>query len=186
MAASSTRGPKGQPRFPANEAPDLGVDEELVGDYAAKVGNRRVDTAVLRENASGVDVWDGLMWGDTTDGNEYKYTSTGWKLWGSKAGAAPFAAAAGVANFSGVGGSVNAPIYWDNAVTVTFPAGRFTQPPIVTVTGRQTSGIVWPIISTAPTVNGFTVQGVRVGSLTTSAMSFSWDAVQMTASSAAG
>ena len=119
--------------------------------------------------------------GTAANNGDYRWSGLAWERLSTT-----FAEAAGVANFSGTGGSSSAPIYWDNAVTVTFPAGRFTQPPIVTVSPRQTSAIVWPIISTAPTVNGFTVQGVRVGGLTTSAMSFSWHAVQMTASSAAG
>ena len=80
MAASSTRGPKGQPRFPANEAPDLGVDEEIVADYAAKVGNRRVGTTAERDLAeSSGDVWEGLLWGDITDKHEYEHVGGVWK-----------------------------------------------------------------------------------------------------------
>jgi len=66
MAASATKGPKGQPRFPATDAPDLGVDEEIVADYAAKVGNRRVGTTAERNAAAGADLWEGLEWYDTT------------------------------------------------------------------------------------------------------------------------
>ena len=79
MAASATKGPKGQPRFPATDAPDLGVDEEIVADYAAKVGNRRVGTTAERDlAASSGDVWEGLLWGDTTTGLEYKRVGGAW------------------------------------------------------------------------------------------------------------
>jgi|GEM_PF-4618468 len=82
MAASATKGPKGQPRFPANEAPDMGVDEEILADYAAKVGNRRVGTTAERNAATGSDLWEGLIWGDTTDKLEYRRTAGAWARFG--------------------------------------------------------------------------------------------------------
>ena len=78
MAASATKGPKGQPRFPATEPPDLGVDEEIVADYAALVGNRKSGTTAQRNLAASLgEVWPGLEWGDTTDGFDYGYTASG-------------------------------------------------------------------------------------------------------------
>ena len=79
MAASSTRGPKGQPRFPATDAPDLGVDEEIVADFAAAVGNRRVGTTAQRLALTGLDFYEGLAFGDTTLKAEFKVTNGVWK-----------------------------------------------------------------------------------------------------------
>ena len=79
MAASSTRGPKGQPRFPATDAPDLGVDEEIVADFAAAVGNRRVGTTAQRLALAGVDLYEGLAFGDTTLKAELKVIDGSWK-----------------------------------------------------------------------------------------------------------
>lgn len=65
-------GPKNQPRFDATKPPDLGVDETLVSEFAALVGNRKVGTTAERNAAttasSGKEVWDGLEWEDTTLG----------------------------------------------------------------------------------------------------------------------
>jgi hypothetical protein len=62
-------GPKNQPRFDATKPPDLGVDETLVSDFAALVGNRKVGTTAERNAAasatSGKEVWEGLQWEDT-------------------------------------------------------------------------------------------------------------------------
>lgn len=82
MSADGTPGSHNQPQFLTNGAPELGVDENLVADYAAKVGNRRVGTTAERVAATGKDVWDGLVWGDTTDGLEYKYHGSQWTFFG--------------------------------------------------------------------------------------------------------
>ncbi|TFD27530.1 gp53-like domain-containing protein [Cryobacterium cryoconiti] len=79
MAASTAVGPRGQLRFNVLEGPDLGVDEELLSDQCAEIGTRRVGTTADRNALSGAKKFVGLLWGDTTDNLEYRYTSTGWK-----------------------------------------------------------------------------------------------------------
>ncbi|WP_022886353.1 hypothetical protein [Glaciibacter superstes] len=84
MTADATPGAKNQPQFLVGGAPDIGVDENIVADYAAKVGNRRTGTTTERLAATGKDVWEGLLWGDTTDELEYKRTGGAWiPLFGS-------------------------------------------------------------------------------------------------------
>ena len=52
-----------------------------VAAYAGKVGNRRTGTTAERLAATGKDVLEGLLWGDTTTGVEYRYTSGAWRAW---------------------------------------------------------------------------------------------------------
>lgn len=84
----------------------------------------------------------------------------------------PYAMAAGVVEVTGPGNAPNA------AAPVTFPAGRFTQPPVVTATTRSSSMI--PYIS-SPDASGFGA-GVRhyQGSNFSSTIEVHWVAVQMT------
>ena len=76
MASEST-GAKGQPYFAASGAPQIDVDPGIVADYAALVGNRKIGTTAQRLALTGVEVWPDLHFGDTTNGNEYRRTSTG-------------------------------------------------------------------------------------------------------------
>lgn len=74
--------------------------------------------------------------------------------------------------------------------TITFPAGRFSQPPIVTATkeGLNNGGSAWPIISdgpNAPTTTSFKVRFFNVSGVATSGL-LRWQAVQMTSTSANG
>lgn len=82
MAVDGGYGPKGQPRFLDGGAPDLAVDSNVLGEYAALVGNRKVGTTAERNAAlaasNPVQVWEGLNWYDTTDGFEYQYLSSTW------------------------------------------------------------------------------------------------------------
>lgn len=80
MTASSY-GTKNEPKFADADAPDLAVNPTQVAAYAAKVGNRRTGTTAERNAATGLDVWEGLLWGDTTDGVEYRRTAGAWKAW---------------------------------------------------------------------------------------------------------
>ena len=179
MAASATKGPKGQPRFPANEAPDLGVDEELLADYSALVGNRKVGTTAQRLAATGVDVWDGLLWGDTTDRADYKYTSGGWKVAGGIPGGVPFAMAAGTTQ-------PRAASPGSSSITdITFPTGRFSTAPLVVATNAgavDASGFI--------TVQNITATGCRlvhvVPGSSAQIMAANWIATQMTPTAAAG
>jgi len=77
MTATSW-GPKNEPEFADGDAPDVALNPKQAAAYAGKVGNRRVGTTAERNAAAGKDLWVGLLWGDTTDGNDYKYTSGGW------------------------------------------------------------------------------------------------------------
>jgi len=90
MAAGAAKGNRGQPTFPTNEAPDLGVDEEAVSNFAAVVGTRRVGTTAERNALIAPELFVGLAWGDTTDGAEHKYLSGGWKRLSPTRGIATF------------------------------------------------------------------------------------------------
>jgi len=79
MAAGSTKGNRGQPKFPTNEAPELGVDEEAVSNFASVVGTRRVGTTAERNALVAPEYFKGLLWGDTTVGEDYRATDSGWK-----------------------------------------------------------------------------------------------------------
>jgi len=93
-ASSSVFGTRGQPTFPANEGPELGVDENTVSDFAAAVGTRRVGTTAERNALIAPELFVGLLWGDNTLGYDLRYTSTGWKRVGPRGFA--FAASTGV------------------------------------------------------------------------------------------
>jgi len=94
MAAGSTKGTRGQPKFPATEGPDLGVDEEILADYTAAVGTRRVGTTAERDALVSPELFTGLLWGDNTLGYDLRYTGTAWKRVGPRGFA--FAASTGV------------------------------------------------------------------------------------------
>lgn len=70
--------PKGGPVF-TNTPTQTSTDMNALRIFTEKVGNRRSDTTVARNAASGADVWEGLEWHDTTDGQDYEYISGGWK-----------------------------------------------------------------------------------------------------------
>jgi hypothetical protein len=102
----------------------------------------------------------------------------------------PFATAAGI--WSGTSGTYASTwqIAWYVAqVSVTFPAGRFTQAPMVTASGEgQTAGGVWsvPQIAWVWTVSstGFvSLVGNPYGNY---GVNYRWVATQMTSSSAVG
>lgn len=72
-------GPKNQPRYDLNDDSDFAADLTAVSDYAAKVGNTRTGTTTERTAASGLDVWEGLEWVDTTDGFRYRRRGAAWR-----------------------------------------------------------------------------------------------------------
>lgn len=78
MTADGTSGAKGQPQFLDGGAPDLATDSNILADYAAKVGNRRVGTTAERNAAAGKDVWEGLEWDDTTTKKVYRRIAGSW------------------------------------------------------------------------------------------------------------
>jgi hypothetical protein len=74
-----TSGPKNEPQYAGTGAPADAADLSEVATYAALVGNRKVGTTIQRNAAtSTTSAWEGLLWGDTTDGLEYRYTSAAW------------------------------------------------------------------------------------------------------------
>lgn len=79
MAVDGGYGPRREPRFDVNGAPDLGVDENEVAKYAAEFGNYCVDTAAKRA-AAAAWAWDGLMWCDS-DGTKavHVYRDGAWR-----------------------------------------------------------------------------------------------------------
>lgn len=79
MTASSY-GTHGEPRFADGDAPDVALNPTQAAAYAAKVGNRRVGTTAERTAATGLDVWNGLLWYDTDDGSEYQRVSGVWQF----------------------------------------------------------------------------------------------------------
>lgn len=80
--AADDHGPKGNGIYSASGASDDGADLTEIAAYAAEVGNRRVGTTAQRQAALTEEngVWEGLIWGDTTDGNEYRFTGGSWGL----------------------------------------------------------------------------------------------------------
>lgn len=98
--------------------------------------------------------------------------------WGQITGkpAVPYAMAAGVV-------SVTAGSNGIGMASVSFPAGRFTVTPIITVSAHSASGVLTNAQFTDPSRNGFTAVLLRSNDIDTS---IHWHAVQMTSSSAAG
>lgn len=76
--ARDTSGPKNEPQYSGTGASADAADLTEVGAYAATVGNRKLGPTTARNTAAGADVWEGLLWGDTTDKTDYRYTSGAW------------------------------------------------------------------------------------------------------------
>lgn len=81
MAADAPAGPKNQPRFLGTGAPSTAADENIISDYAAKVGSRMVDTSTARAGLAAADKWEGLLFYETDTGITYKMTGGAWKVW---------------------------------------------------------------------------------------------------------
>jgi hypothetical protein len=80
MAADSY-GPNGEPQFAGSGVPQDAADLTLVGAFAGQVGNRRKGSSSDRNSfLSTGQGQEGLIWGDTTDGNEYRLTGGSWVL----------------------------------------------------------------------------------------------------------
>ena len=78
MASTSTS-TRGAPQFADGDAPDVAVNPSEVARFAETVGTRRVGTTAERLALSGKALFVGLLWGDTTVNEDYRYTSTGWQ-----------------------------------------------------------------------------------------------------------
>jgi hypothetical protein len=176
MTATSW-GPKNEPEFADGDAPDVALNPKQAAAYAGKVGNRRVGTTAERNAAAGKDLWVGLAWGDTTDGNDYKYTSGGWVVtyengtWVNLTlqdsatvvdGLTPQYRRKNGVTF--VHGRLSQP----NATSFTIPAGfrPNTEMRLAAVTGSSGSGVAVFVINSAGV--GFTAAGAVIN------VNFSW------------
>lgn len=97
----------------------------------------------------------------------------------------PFKVAAGLANTSSIAQSNFNGLFWDTATTVTFPSGRFTQSPIVTLTLDSGVTVQWAVLVGAPSTTSFTFFSVRLAA-TPQLTAVRYIAVQMTTGSGAG
>jgi hypothetical protein len=118
------------------------------------------------------------------DGVRYEFTGSTWEL--SDRGI--FASARGKATstaIAGAGGS--APVYWGGYEPVTFPAGRFTQPPIVVASPGFASGsVLIGVAVSSVTTTGFEYRLLRVGASPSSGSEVYWVAEQTTSAASAG
>lgn len=74
-------GTKNEPQYAGSGKPASGADLTELGEYAAKVGNRKAGTSADRAGLTGNDAWPGLEFSETDTGATYLYTSaSGWKL----------------------------------------------------------------------------------------------------------
>lgn len=92
---------------------------------------------------------------------------------------APFAMAAGSTAIGALAAGASV-----DATAVTFPAGRFTQPPIVMVSSDNTRLTLQ--VSPSPTTSGFTLRASNWSGGAAAAATGYWQAVQMLSGSAAG
>lgn len=77
--ARDSSGPKNVPQYAGTGAPADAADLTEVAAYAAAVGNRKSGTTIQMNALLGtVDAWDGLFFGNTTDGFEYRHTAGAW------------------------------------------------------------------------------------------------------------
>lgn len=78
MAADSY-GAKQQPQYSGTGKPQSAADLSEIANYAALVGNRKVGSTAARNQAvTDGNVWEGLEWFDTSDGNLYLLKSGSW------------------------------------------------------------------------------------------------------------
>jgi hypothetical protein len=75
--AHDSLGTKNQPQYSATGASSQAADLSEVANYAANIGNRRVDTSTVRTGLTGADVWEGLEFEETDTGYVYTYHTTG-------------------------------------------------------------------------------------------------------------
>jgi hypothetical protein len=86
-------------------------------------------------------------------------------------------------------GTINAPATtnaWSAALAVTFPAGRFTQAPVVTVTTNNITANPRYLKISDVTTTGFNAYQTQITGATLQVTDFDWIAIQMTSGSGAG
>jgi hypothetical protein len=81
MAVDGPRGPKNAPTFLPGGAFEDWVDMGAVAEYAAEVGNHKVGTTAQRNALTGLNLWNGLTFEDTTLNATFRYNGAGWVPW---------------------------------------------------------------------------------------------------------
>lgn len=168
MAVQSTDPKTGKPTF--NDVSTTQADLQALADWADPSRNLTFATAAALP-ATSFPGQRAYVNADPGGGNgAYVSDGTGWKRTWSPG--TPYAEAAGA-------GSNNA-----NATTVTFPAGRFTAPPIVTVTNN--GGSVYFTNAQNVTKNNCVIAGYDDAGNPVNGATWNWEAKQMTPTSGAG
>lgn len=134
---------------------------------------------------SGEPALRGAVW------RRWKFASNGWTVWKQQAqqgfDGMPYRMAAGKVAVAG-GGSSSAPVFWSGLASVTFPASRFSQAPIVALTVAALAGSVsWAGSmdgDSAPTTSGCSIRTMRIGAAPSG--NIHWQAVQMLEGAGAG
>jgi hypothetical protein len=110
--AHDSLGTKNQPQYSATGASSQAADLSEVSNYAANIGNRRVDTSTVRGGLTGADVWQGLEFEETDTARVYRYLSGAWVL--TRAGVSGSVKRSGTAlTFPAAGwGGLSTPAYW--------------------------------------------------------------------------
>lgn len=81
MASNGVNPTTGAPRFPVTDAPDVGVDEEIIADYAVFRGGLLRGTSA--ERAAFAYPTEGLYWQDTNSTKLlYRYVGSSWVVQG--------------------------------------------------------------------------------------------------------
>lgn len=151
----------------------VSIDSAIDNGINAIPKNYLVGTNAERLALSGSDLFEGLRVWTTDTKILWLYTNGAWKPLATADGSA-FASAAGELAVAGGAGT-----------NVSFPAGRFTVPPEVTVTAFNNGSVMVPHV-TSRTKDGFNLRLFLLAGATGAAGNASWHAVQMTPTSAAG
>jgi len=165
-----------------NLVADLATMSSTVQDALERRANAYRGTSTQRNNFTS-SAPEGTIWVDTNGDKEVwvKQGNTWQQIWPVVQGSVPglpYATAAGVVTIPGGSGS-------RTSTQVDFPAGRFTVSPLVTMTyrGSATSGLEAGFGTYNISSTGFDAYMVRNSS---TGAGFSWQAVQMTPTSAEG
>lgn len=163
MAADSY-GPRGEPQFAGSGASADAEDLTLLGSHIALSGNHKVGTTDQRNAASiaadPVQVWEGLLWTDTTDRVVYQYLSGGWQARLNDTGWQPF----NIASISGYTEVSNSPVAYRRVNNVIHFRGRLSR------TGgsdnffqlpngyRPVNAVnIWPVIGSGNTIRSLQI-----------------------------
>lgn len=149
------------------------------------VSGRYGTVHTLRSYAAGggtIQYWTSYQSGPDADRiwfRQWVYLATAWTEWQELAvrgqNGTPWAQAGGRGTSSASG-----------AVTVTLPAGKFTQPPLVNVMPATHANVLVARLASAVTTTSFQVQLFTMPGAAMAAAGFDWTAIQMTTGSATG